>query len=147
MTASSTTIVGRVVLGICAGIGIAGGAAMVLKAVIYFGADRYPDELTDYQNLLFGGLIALAIFVAGAFRAHLVVRVVAGIGAAFAAFIGSQVVASIGSQVADRGGPQGNLEDAIDGFLWLVACVFIIVVIAMRRWPVRQRHASAPTAD
>ena len=111
------------------------------QAVIYFSADRYAAELTDYMNLLFGALAAFAIFVVGAFRAPFVARLIVAIGGAVAMFVGSFIVAMIGATVADRGGPRGNLEDGINGGIWFVLTAVFLVAIATRRWPVQQKDA------
>lgn len=142
-----SVIVGRVSLGICSVIGLVGGATQVVKAIIYFSADRYAAELTDYINLLFGAVAAFAIFVVGAFRAPFVVRLIVAIGGAVAMFVGSFIVAMIGATVAHRGGPRGNLEDGINGGIWFVLTAVFLVAIATRRWPVQQKDAPSPMAD
>ena len=129
-------VVGRIVLGVCALVAVVSGAALVVKGVVYFGADEYLSELEAFQDGLFAGVAGLGIYVGGAFRAHVAARIAAGVGAAFGGFVASVVVAAVVSLAADRGGPRGNLEDAAVGFIWFLAGAYFAWCVVTRRWPV-----------
>lgn len=135
------TVVSRVMLGICSAIAMVGGALLVVKAAVYFGADHYLSALAGIVDLLFAGVAALGLYAGGAIRTNVAARIAAGVGIAFAGFVVSSIAAAVLSLVAHRGGPQGNLEDGILGFIWFVACAFFVWSLATRRWPAVRRPA------
>jgi len=133
-------VVSRVVLGICAALAVVGGAMLVVMVVVYFGASEYLPELSEFGGWgTIAGMCGLAVYVGGAFRANLTMRVGAGLGLASAGYAVSMIIADLVSLLADRGGPRGNLEDGTLGFIWLLAGAYFAWRAASGRWPVRQR--------
>jgi hypothetical protein len=135
---AAVTVVGRVVLAACALLAVAGGVALTVMVVVYFGGDEYLDQVDHLgENLLLAGPVGLAVYVAGAVRAHPVLRALAGVGAALVGFVGSTIAATIVSLAADPGGPRGNLETGVLGIIWLLAGAFFGWQAVWRRWPSR----------
>lgn len=142
---AAVTVVGRVVLAGCAVLAVVGGIALTVMVAVYFGGDRYLDSLDNVgENLLLAGPVGLAVYVAGAVRAHPVLRAVAGVGAALVAFVATTIVASVVALAADPGGPRGNLETGTLGVIWLLAGAFFAWQAVWRRWPSRQRLDTGP---
>jgi hypothetical protein len=136
-------VVGRVVLGILAALAVVGGGMLVVMVVVYFAASEYLWMLREFGgwgNL--AGMLALAVYVAGAFHAPLLMRIGAGLGLAGAGYFATTLVAYLVSLTADRGGPRGNLEAGAAGFIWLLAGAFFAWCLASRRWPVAQQELS-----
>ncbi|MGA8117560.1 MAG: hypothetical protein WCA46_28315 [Actinocatenispora sp.] len=136
---------GRVVLAVCAVLAMVGGAALTVMAIVYFAGDQYLDQLNDGGDGILAGLVGLLVYVAGAFRAHIAARIAAGIGAAIGALIATSVISFVLSLAADRGGPQGNLQDGISGAIWLLVGGFFVWRLITRRWPVAQQHPDLTT--
>lgn len=135
---TAVTVVGRVVLGLCAILSVVGGVALTVMVVVYFTGDQYLDQLDHLgENLILAGPVGLAVYVGGALRVHPALRVVAGLGAAIVAFLGTTVVAAVVSLAADPGGPRGNLDAGTLGVLWLLAGAFFAWQSVYRRWPAR----------
>ncbi|MGP4019895.1 hypothetical protein [Saccharopolyspora sp. 5N708] len=137
-------LVGRVVLGVLAALAVIGGAMLVVMVVVYFGASEYLSELNEFGGWgILAGMLALGVYVAGAFRAPLLMRIGAGLGLAGAGYAATMIVAYLVSLTADRGGPRGNLEDGTAGFIWLLAGAYFVWCLVKGRWPVEQRELSA----
>src|SRR5215472_13134167 len=108
---AAVTVASRVILTLCAILTLIGGVALTVMVIVYFAGDQYLDNLDHLgENLLLAGPVGLAVYVAGALRAHPALRAVAGVGAAIGAFIATTVMATVVSLVADPGGPRGNLQ-------------------------------------
>lgn len=138
-----TAVVSRVVLGVCAVLAVVGGAALVVMVVVYFGADQYVPELTEFGGWgIIAGMCALAVYAGGAFRAHLGLRIGAGLGLAGVAYMVSMIIAFLVSLTADPGGQRGNLEDGTAGFIWLLAGVYFAWRATTGQWPVAQQPVS-----
>lgn len=135
-------VVSRVVLGVCAALAVVGGAALVVMALVYFGADQYVPELQFGGWGILAGMCALAIYAGGVFRAHVIARIALGLALAGAALPVSMSIASLGSLMADPGGPRGNLRDGIWGFIWLLAGAYVGWRTATGQWPVAQQPLS-----
>ncbi|BBJ37656.1 hypothetical protein SSPO_003740 [Streptomyces antimycoticus] len=132
-------VVSRWVLGVCAVLAVVGGAAMVVGGFVYFNADEYVPEYTEYGGWgTVAGTCALAIYVGGAMCTHLLMRIGTGMVLAGAAWPVSTSIASLISLQADRGGPRGTLEDSALGFIWLLAGAYFTWRVAADRWPVTQ---------
>ncbi|GAB3461940.1 hypothetical protein GCM10027570_48020 [Streptomonospora sediminis] len=130
-------VASRVVLGVCSAFSVAGGAALVAMVIRYFGANDYVPVLTDFGWWgILAGMCAFAVYVGGAFRANLLLRVGAGLGLAGGAYAVSAVIAFIVSFLGDPGGERGNLADGTTGFLWLAAGAYFLWQSVSGRWPV-----------
>ncbi|MCI2423003.1 hypothetical protein MOQ72_36865 [Saccharopolyspora sp. K220] len=140
------SVAGRVVLWVLAALAVIGGGMLVAMVVVYFGADEYVPELNEFGGWgILAGMCGLGVYVAGAFRGPLLMRIGAGLGLAGVGYAVSMIVAFLVSLTADRGGPRGNLEDGTAGFIWLLAGAYFAWQLASRRWPVAQQEPT--TAD
>jgi hypothetical protein len=141
---SVVRLVSRLLLAICAAPAVVGGAALVVMVIVYFGADRYVPEFQVGGYGILTGMVGLGVYVGGMVRAHLVLRILAGIGAALASSLVTVVVASLVSLTADPGGPRGNLEEGTAGAVWLLVGAYLGWRAAAGRWPAR---AHGPTGE
>lgn len=130
--------IGRVVLGICAVLAVLGGMAHVAMIVVRFGADEFVPELNEIGWFgALAGMCALAIFVGGAFRANLALRIVVALVLAVFTSTVFGIIATIISMMGDRGGERGTLEDGAVGSQWLLVAAFVLWRVVAGRWPVR----------
>jgi hypothetical protein len=142
-----TVWISRLLLGICAAAAIVGGGALVVMVIAYFAADTYLHQLQQGGNGILAGMLGLAIYVGGAFRAHLVGRIATGIGVALASALLTVALASLVSLLGDPGGERGNLEDGTAGGIWFLMGAYFVWQLSTRRWPVSQKRAAAPTGE
>lgn len=132
-------VIGRVVLGICAAAGFIGGGGLVLEAAAYFYAGQFLHVPRDFGELLAGGTVALGIFTGGAFRAHVALRIAAGVAAAAAGFVFTGVFGVLVSEQGNDILTRNYLESGAFGVIWFVAGFFFFAVLMNRRWPVGRR--------
>jgi hypothetical protein len=137
---SVARVVSRLVLGICAATAVVGGAGLVVMVIVYFFASTYVPEFQVGGYGILVGMVGLAIYVGGAFGAHIVGRIAAGIGLALAAAVATVIIATLVSLTADPGGPRGNLEEGTAGGVWFLVGGYLAWRAASGRWPVRQKQ-------
>ena len=130
-------MVARVALGLFAVLAIIGGAMLTAMVAIYFWGDEYVPELNHIGGWgILAGAVALGVYVGGVIPAHPAVRVLVGAIAGFLGLGVTSIAATLVSLTAHRGGPRGTLEDGSLGFIWMVAGLIFVWVLAKSRWPV-----------
>jgi hypothetical protein len=128
----------RVILAVLSALAVIGGAMMTLMIILYFGpTDEYVSALNEWGGWgIWAGAAALGVFVGGAVRAHLGVRILVGFVVGIVGFIASLVIGFLFSFIGDPGGERGTLADGIPGFLWLVAGGYLgWRALTGRSWP------------
>ena len=129
------SVVGRLLVVVCALVGVVGGAMLTVQTIVYFAASEYVPSLSLGENLTLVGVVGFGIFCGGLLRIHPVGRVASGVGLALAGFVATVIVAFVVSLAGDPGGERGNLESGTIGFVWLVVGLVEIWRVVTRRWP------------
>lgn len=141
-------VISRVVLGVLAALAVIGGAMLAIMVIAYFSpVDEYLWILNEVGGWSYwASFFAIWVYVAGAFRAHIALRIAAGFFAALGAMGVAVVFASVISLLGDPGGERGTLQDGVPGFIWLILGLLFGWLILSRRWPYPQ-HAPEGELD